>query len=224
MENMVTSNKSSSSSSSLLSWKVLYLLNQGRWNPDATRCMPQTTALLQTELGKKNGRNVLLENCLFGNIFVSRIRRGTSIAPHCGPTNIRHRLHLPLVLPSSSSSSSTNTTKTKFTNCNHDKKQQQQQQQKNTRPNTMPILKVREVETTWTPKTALVFDDSLCHSVEFPAIHNDEVEDEENNNNNNNSMDPEEKEERVVLIVDLFHHDLSIRERQFLRDLYPAAT
>jgi hypothetical protein len=50
------------------------------------------------------------------------------------------------------------------------------------------------------------------------------VEDEENNNNNNNSMDPEEKEERVVLIVDLFHHDLSIRERQFLRDLYPAAT
>jgi aspartyl/asparaginyl beta-hydroxylase (cupin superfamily) len=156
--------------------------------------MPQTTALLQTELGSE----ILLEDCLFGNIFVSRIPRGTTIAPHCGPTNIRHRLHLPLVLPSSSSSTESTS-------------------DPNKRPihNTMmPILKVREVETTWTPKTALVFDDSLCHSVEFTTVH------EKVNDDFDTRM---KQEERVVLVVDLFHPDLSSREQKILRDLYPAA-
>lgn len=75
-------------------WEVLYLMNQGRWNHDNiyTYC-PKTYSFI-----KENIYN-LMENCIFGNVFISVLYPGTTIEPHCGPTNIRHRLHYALSVP-----------------------------------------------------------------------------------------------------------------------------
>jgi hypothetical protein len=97
------------------SWKVFHILNQGSWNPilldedehvdnnnDNTACQKNTKLLLDL------ARNIpgLLDNCIFGNIFISKIYPGTKIESHCGPTNVRHRLQFLLKMPDKSSSSS----------------------------------------------------------------------------------------------------------------------
>ncbi len=75
-------------------WEVLYLMNQGRWNHDNiyTYC-PKTYSFIKENIYD------LMENCIFGNVFISVLYPGTTIEPHCGPTNIRHRLHYALSVP-----------------------------------------------------------------------------------------------------------------------------
>ena len=48
-----------------------------------------------------------------------------------------------------------------------------------------------------------VFDDSLAHSAEYP--HGDD------------------QSVRVVLVVDLWHKDLTKKERELIQNLYPSA-
>ena len=52
-------------------------------------------------------RSLPLCDCVFGCAYFSRIPNDGSIAPHSGPTNIKLRLQLPLVLLSSPSFSVT---------------------------------------------------------------------------------------------------------------------
>jgi aspartate beta-hydroxylase len=90
------------------------------------------------------------------------------IDPHCGPTNVRHRLHFPLAVPSSG-----------------------------------PVLTVANDKLAWNEGCCFVFDDSLVHSVQYPV------------DSGTNSC-------RVVLIVDLWHPDLTAAEREAIANLYPA--
>ncbi len=143
------------------SWDVLWILNQGHWNQQISTLCPRLWGLL---------RNLpsLLDNCLFGNAMISKIQPGTIIEPHCGPTNIRHRLQYTLMTSQTSTSS---------------------------------FLQIgKDTKIPWgNPGNYFVFDDSYIHSIRYD--------------------DP--TQDRMVIIVDLWHPDLSHAERALLRFLYP---
>ena len=75
------------------SWQVLHLVNQGLWNEENASLCPTAAKVVQSL--------DIMDGCIFGNVFLSVLTPGTSIEPHCGPTNARHRLHLALQIPSS---------------------------------------------------------------------------------------------------------------------------
>lgn len=140
-------------------WQVLHMMNQGRWNDEIVRLFPKTWSAV-TALG-----DALLDSCMFGNVFFSRLTNGTCIDIHCGPTNVRHRLHLTVHLIGE-----------------------------------LATLHVRDELILWNQQyKAFVFDDSLPHYVTGGAAGS----------------------ERIVLIVDLWHPDLSVHEREMIRQLYP---
>jgi aspartyl/asparaginyl beta-hydroxylase (cupin superfamily) len=74
------------------SWNVLHLVNQGVVQERVRALCPQTFAALVRIAAFAHG-------CVFGNAFFSVVYPGSSIAPHCGPTNIRLRCHLALAVP-----------------------------------------------------------------------------------------------------------------------------
>jgi len=121
-------------------WEVFHLLNQGRWIDANIKLCPQTYTIVQSFPG-------IMDGCMFGNVFFSVIYPGTKIESHCGPCNIRHRMHFTLSTPSSSSKTLGG-----------------------------PILKVNDGEDEegtkildWTVGEGFVFDDSLVHEVEYYA-------------------------------------------------------
>ena len=146
-------------------WEVLYLLNQGKWIKENTRSCSKTYSLVKQFHG-------LMENCMFGNIFFSVLYPGTKIEEHCGPTNVRHRLHFPLSVPT-----------------HKDEKNK-------------PTLRILKKKISWVENEPFIFDDSLVHAAEYP--------------------DSGESEVRVVLVVDLWHPDLTLDEKQMISELYPS--
>ena len=173
------------------SWQVLSFLNQGQWDAHLMDLYPTIGNLIQTLPG-------CLDKCLFGNAFISKIQPNTKISPHCGPTNLRHRLQLPLWVSSVERHSSDKQVKalaaadknTVNKNDNH-------------KNEIKTGLLVADQLISWTEGVPFVFDDSLVHSVDY--THNT----------------ASSSSERVVLIVDLWHPDLSARERDVLCQLYP---
>jgi len=144
-------------------WNVLHLVNQGAWNEENAALCPETA---------KVARSLhIMDGCIFGNVFLSVLTAGTSIEPHCGPTNARHRLHLALQIPQSRAAEEE------------------------------PVLTVLEEQITWKEEEVFVFDDSLTHAVDYPET--------------TTSTKP-----RVVLIVDLWHPDLTAMERKVIQELY----
>ena len=124
-------------------WEVLYLMNQGKWiHENIEKHCPKTFSFLSKHLVDD-----LMQNSIFGNIFISVLYPGTIIEPHCGPTNIRHRLHYALSVPDSKYMSK-NDGKKDYTRCS-------------------PILKVRNEILKWEEGSVFVFDDSLVHSAEY---------------------------------------------------------
>lgn len=180
-------------------WRVFQILNQGVWNP----------VLLSEEHGSKEPcrklldlvQNIpgLLSNSLFGNVFVSKIYPGTLIEPHCGPTNIRHRLQFLLKLPDSMYRST----------CT------------NNSANPTPKLSLsvgRNNNMTWDMNDdTFVFDDSFTHSVTYLDEQNGHVNAEKN-------LQSEASSARMVLIVDLWHPALQSIEKNLVTDLYPPYT
>lgn len=162
-------------------WKVLHLLNQGLWVQSNIDLCPQTTEAVRSMRGIMNG-------CIFGNIFISVLYPGTFVDPHCGPTNVRHRLHFPLIVPTAPIDSE-------------------------------PELRVANERITWNEGETVVFDDSIVHAASYPG-----------NESGNSGLlkgkagSDEQVLCRVVLIVDLWHPDLSAGEREAISDLYPAAS
>ena len=124
-------------------WEVLYLMNQGQWIQENINRCPQAFALVKAIPG-------LMQNCMFGNVFFSVLYPGTKIEEHCGPTNVRHRMHVPLLVPKTHDGADADADA------------------------GVPILKVNDEILTWKEGTPFVFDDSLAHAAEYPA--NDESE------------------------------------------------
>ena len=136
----------------------------------------------------------LMEDCLFGNVIVSKIYAGTCIEPHCGPTNVRHRLQYTLTVPPATS------------HLNHH----------------TPSLRVGggATQLTWTdPGDYFIFDDSMVHSVEYQ-----DNETSRSSTSSNLAMVSRLRLYRMVLIVDLWHPNLTPVERAFVRYMYPPFT
>ncbi|HWD74341.1 MAG TPA: aspartyl/asparaginyl beta-hydroxylase domain-containing protein [Solirubrobacteraceae bacterium] len=71
-------------------WDVAFLFERGRRHDDLCNACPVTTAGIE-------GHGVV--RTLAGLIYVSRMRAGTHIAAHRGPTNVRLRCHLGVTVP-----------------------------------------------------------------------------------------------------------------------------
>ena len=159
-------------------WQVLHLMNQGEWVKSNVALCTNTRNALRS-LGK--GRT--MEGCIFGNVFISVLHPGTVIDPHCGPTNIRHRLHYPLQVPDTKAGVE------------------------------VPKLRVAKQKATWKEGECFVFDDSIVHSVSFG---------EEGSAHSDDNAAGACGGCRVVLIVDLWHPDLTREERHAITDLFPS--
>jgi aspartyl/asparaginyl beta-hydroxylase (cupin superfamily) len=116
------------------SWEVLFLANQGQWNLQVWDACPTLAQLVDSMPN-------LLDESLFGNAMISKIQSGTTIEPHCGLSNVRHRLQITLQSPPRKWASQA-------------------------RLRVGP----REQELDWTKHgNFFVFDDSYVHSVEYPV-------------------------------------------------------
>jgi aspartate beta-hydroxylase len=71
-------------------WDVAFFYERGRRRGEVCEACPVTTA------GIENPETV---RTLAGLIYVSRMRPGTHISPHRGPTNLRVRCHLGITVP-----------------------------------------------------------------------------------------------------------------------------
>jgi hypothetical protein len=143
------------------SWDVFPLVSQGALFAENARRLPRTWSAVTSIDGYACGRSC------FGNVFVSVLGPASRIAPHCGPTNVRLRAHVPIRVPHDAACSLT----------------------------AGADDLVRAETNHW-----LCFDDSFLHSArnDSPA------------------------EDRIVLIVDLWHVDLTADEREALREMFPA--
>lgn len=226
--NNINNNRILSSSSP--SWKVLHLLNQGKWQEAAVQSCPQTVAVLKRELE----RELLDDGCIFGNAFFSVLTPGTFIAPHCGPSNVRHRIQLPLQVAvtttaqsppprtppiatkeasmtlAGSSSTATGTADKDFSTA--------------AAVVAAGKLVVAGQEVHWEQGKAFAFDDSLVHSAIYDPPTNDDSSGI-NNDDKDNDISPAaacDAGTRVVLVVDVWHPDLSAAERLLIARLYAA--
>ena len=73
------------------SWDVLFFYERGRKNAENCAACPVTTHIVEAYETIRSAA---------GLIYASKILPGTHIAPHCGPTNLRLRCHLPIRIPS----------------------------------------------------------------------------------------------------------------------------
>jgi aspartate beta-hydroxylase len=135
------------------SWNVLMFYERGRKNQRTCTHCPITSEIIESHPTVRT---------LAGLIYVSRLAPGTHIAAHRGPTNMRVRCHLPLLVPDG--------------DC---------------------AIRVGEDTRRWEEGRCIVFDDSFDHEAW-----------------NHTSS------ERVVLIVDLWHPDLSPEEIALLEGLH----
>ena len=197
-------------------WKVFHILNQGSWNPilldeddddENKNDNNNNISCQKKKLLLDLVRNIpgLLDNCIFGNVFISKIYPGTNIESHCGPTNIRHRLQFVLKMPDKSSSSSSSCEL--FLSVGNEK------------------ISYWDVH-----KDIFIFDDSFFHSVTYNG-HADETQMMKGRttdfvgggvDENEPDLDPEQA--RIVLIIDLWHPSLQDMEKTLLQQLYPPFT
>ena len=83
-------------------WSSIYLYHQGiRQSELCNKHFPQTSQILEL-----NCPHRLAGKCGLGSVYFSKLKKNTKVKEHCGPSNIRWRCHLPLVVPKDSSNSS----------------------------------------------------------------------------------------------------------------------
>ncbi|KAL5017020.1 hypothetical protein ScPMuIL_006609 [Solemya velum] len=138
------------------SWCIYPIINQGDLVEENASMCPQT---LETILSLKS----LMNLNVFGNATFSVVNPKTSITDHYGPTNIRIRCHLGLIIPNK---------------CN---------------------LRVAGEVVRWKKGDVLLFDDSYKHSVHYEG-EGDGI--------------------RAILMVDLWHPDISDSERNSIDYLF----
>jgi hypothetical protein len=138
-------------------WDVVFLYERGRRHDDVCAACPVTTRVIESAGSMRTAA---------GLIYVSRMRPGTHISPHRGPTNLRLRCHLGVTVPPG--------------DC---------------------AIRVGSHTRQWREGGCLVFSDYFEHEAW-------------------NRTD----QDRIVLIVDLWHPELSPQEIDLLTGLHRYAT
>lgn len=168
-------------------WSSIYLYQQGiRQSHICNQYFPKTTSILEMKCP-----HLLGGKCSFGSVYFSKLSSGTKVKEHCGPTNIRWRCHLPLIVPKNKCSSSSSFL-------------------------CVGQPAVNEQRVGWKEGKPILFDDSFLHS----AVHSttsDTTLTTKDEDDGNTILDGS----RVVLIVDFFHPSLSSADRTALGVLYP---
>ncbi len=134
-------------------WEVAFFYERGRRRPEVCDACPVTTRGIESAATVRT---------MAGLIYISRMRAGTHIRAHRGPTNLRLRCHLGIKIPDG--------------DC---------------------AIRVGDEVRPWAEGRCLVFDDFFEHEA---WNHTDE--------------------DRIVLIVDLWHPELSAAEVRLLRGLH----
>lgn len=76
-------------------WSSVYLFHQGLKQSDAcNNYFPQTTHIIETQCPHR-----MAGKCGLGSVYFSKLKSNTKVNEHCGPTNLRWRCHLPLIVP-----------------------------------------------------------------------------------------------------------------------------
>ncbi len=82
-------------------WSSIYLYRQGIKQVETCKqYFPITTNILETMCLHRMG------GCGFGSVYFSKLKQNTKVVEHCGPSNVRLRCHLPLVVPNKTTSGS----------------------------------------------------------------------------------------------------------------------
>ena len=74
-------------------WQKLELWSRGRRNTGACALLPTATSIIE----RHSGSTVMLDPP--GRAYLSLMTPMTQVSPHCGPSNHRLRLHLPVIVP-----------------------------------------------------------------------------------------------------------------------------
>jgi hypothetical protein len=183
-------------------WSSIYLYNRGIIQSHCRTHFPKTLHILETQCPHRMGGK-----CGFGSVYFSKLGRNTKIKEHCGPTNVRLRCHLPLIVPPP------------LTN--------------GTRRSRLIVglADVNEEHLEWEEGQPILFDDSFLHSA---AHHGDDCFGDDDANDDDISGEAgvvvdrtysgssrNLRGARIVLIVDFWHPSLSESDRNALGVLYP---
>lgn len=142
----------------------------------------------------------LFEGTPFGYAFFSTLHGRSAIRPHTAPMNLRLRVHLALSVPSSSAAAAA-TTVAAATAADDEERSRSGSSSQRRRPACG--IRVGAVTREWHAGKCLVLDDSYEHE----AWNDTAV-----------AADP-----RVVLLVDLWHPDISRSERREIVGMFEAA-
>jgi len=82
-------------------WSSIYLYHQGiRQSELCNKHFPQTSQILEM-----NCPHRMAGKCGLGSVYFSKLKKNTKVKEHYGPSNVRWRCHLPLVVPKNSNHS-----------------------------------------------------------------------------------------------------------------------
>ncbi|KAL3771372.1 hypothetical protein ACHAWU_004645 [Discostella pseudostelligera] len=196
-------------------WSSIYLYHRGvRQSNLCDKHFPQTMSILETQCSHR-----MAGKCGLGAVYFSKLGRNTKVKEHCGPTNIRWRCHLPLIVPRarSGSKSSGDAENGDSSSCSSRESFLR-----------VGITGVNERCIGWEEGTPILFDDSFLHSAIHygcdtnntgGAVNEYGIDDNRNSGNifMNNNLDGA----RIVLIVDFWHPSLSEMDRAAFGVLYP---
>lgn len=79
-------------------WDWHTYLSKGNVQEDFVMKFPETSKILNDGLRGEDNNHQLFEGTPFGFVFFSNLGGGAKIEPHNAPTNLRLRLHLPIVV------------------------------------------------------------------------------------------------------------------------------
>jgi len=123
-------------------WSSIYLYHQGIRQSDlCSKHFPQTSQILEM-----NCPHRMAGKCGLGSVYFSKLKKNTKVKEHCGPSNVRWRCHLPLVVPK---------------NSNHSQLR-------------VGLSGVNEECVGWKEGVPILFDDSFVHSAVHQVVEDDE--------------------------------------------------
>jgi aspartyl/asparaginyl beta-hydroxylase (cupin superfamily) len=154
---------------------------------------PKTTAVLS----RLQQSNQLFEGTPFGYAFFSTLHGESKIAPHTAPMNLRLRIHLALSVPSEPDPTPINASTKNTTSSSSSSSGSTNQQQ------PQCGMRIGSLVRTWHTGKCLVIDDAYEHEVW----------------NRKDKISPP----RVVLLVDIWHPDITPSERLEIQEMFETA-
>lgn len=158
-------------------WDWHTYLSKGNVQGDFVLKFPETSKILNDGLRGEENNHQLFEGTPFGFVFFSNLGGGAKIAAHNAPTNLRLRIHLPIVV-------------------NYDKDSEVNKE------TGLPNCGIRVAQSirSYQQGNALVLDDAYDHEVWNDTSKN-----------------------RVVLLVDIWHPDVTQAEKEAVVDMFQTA-